>query len=948
VKHVRKVFISSTSEDLRSYRLAAEDAVKKAGCHPVMMEYWAAQGKRPPLEACLREVTNCDVLIVIVGRRYGWVPDGQPRSDAKSIAWLECERARDQGHEVIPFLVNENDLWPAELEEEYRLVEAFKEGRFTPELPAEVKRNIARLDEFKVWLSGLGFRGTFTNADELKILVLQALLGTDGQPGDATKYLEWLHEFTAWIDIRGLHVGHSKVYRFPIRELYTPLTTAAPNRAVAIPDQRAGHVYDQDAEHGEVRLEQVLTRRRVVIVGDAGSGKTTFLRRLAHECCAPAGEFAVAPGTFPIFIRIGELEQHIRICNDRKQTGAPTTLESPDWLLHFLESRNWDLNASYFDGRMREEQTLVLLDGLDEAPNSRTRASMARLFENVTTRYRECRFLITTRPGAYHTGATLAGFDEVKVNDLSDQSVERFLGHWSTALFPSDSRAAELHRSELLAAVRTRPGIQLMAHNPVMLTAFAVLHWNNKRLPEQRAELYELILVWLASARENRPGRASPETCLRLLSYLALGMQTQASGRVRQLGKRAAAEIILSEFHDASERQRLRVAEEFLDTEEVDSGIVVSRGANVEFWHLTFQEHLAARAIAGLTDATQRDFLLGNARLFEPEWREIVLLYAGLLAAKQGLDKVEAFFSAVLDTQSSEISDRVRYAALLGVLLVDLKPFGYQPRDSRYRELMDVAMVVFDPIKSAGIPLESKVGAAEAVGRAGDPRFRENNWVRIEAGRFVMGKVNEPYEVEHTVDLDAFELGTYPVTVQEYGRFFEEGGPEPGEWNKQLLYPNRPVVRVSWYDAEAYCKWSGARLPTDAEWERAKRGQERREYPWGNDEPDATRANYEETKIGAPTPVGLFSKGSTRDGIYDLWGNVWEWVATRYSEYPIETQRILPGPDKRMARGGSCGWSAGALRSADRLFSKPETRQYDIGFRCARGLPTPAVPEGRS
>ena len=108
-----------------------------------------------------------------------------------------------------------------------------------------------------------------------------------------------------------------------------------------------------------------------------------------------------------------------------------------------------------------------------------------------------------------------------------------------------------------------------------MLTALAVLHWNDKRLPEQRAELYESILLWLARARE-KAGRERADTCLRLLGQLALGMQTEPRGRVRQIGKRRAAEFIAPELRDTREADRLRRAEQFLEQEEVDSGIVVA------------------------------------------------------------------------------------------------------------------------------------------------------------------------------------------------------------------------------------------------------------------------------------------------------------------------------------------------------------------------------------
>src|SRR5947199_10669722 len=107
---MRKVFISSTSDDLEPYRKAARDAVIRAGCHPVMMEYFTAQGKRKPYPACMREVDTCDIVIAIVAHRYGWVPADQPGGGDKSITWLECER----GKEVIACVVDEKHPWPLE------------------------------------------------------------------------------------------------------------------------------------------------------------------------------------------------------------------------------------------------------------------------------------------------------------------------------------------------------------------------------------------------------------------------------------------------------------------------------------------------------------------------------------------------------------------------------------------------------------------------------------------------------------------------------------------------------------------------------------------------------------------------------------------------------------------------------------------------------------------
>jgi formylglycine-generating enzyme required for sulfatase activity len=195
------------------------------------------------------------------------------------------------------------------------------------------------------------------------------------------------------------------------------------------------------------------------------------------------------------------------------------------------------------------------------------------------------------------------------------------------------------------------------------------------------------------------------------------------------------------------------------------------------------------------------------------------------------------------------------------------------------------------------------------------------------------------------VHLKAFQIGRYPVTVQEYRRFIEDDGyrneawlkegraddrTQPDRWEEQLIHPNRPVVSVTWHEAAAYCAWAGGRLPGEAEWERAARGTERREYPWGNEPPDPSRANYDKTKVVAPTPVGLFTRGATPDGMDDLAGNVWEWTADWYAK-----------DESRVVRGGSWDSQSGSLRAAYRFRVGPGGRVVSVGFRCARDVPVP-------
>jgi len=222
--------------------------------------------------------------------------------------------------------------------------------------------------------------------------------------------------------------------------------------------------------------------------------------------------------------------------------------------------------------------------------------------------------------------------------------------------------------------------------------------------------------------------------------------------------------------------------------------------------------------------------------------------------------------------------------------------------------------------------------------------------VLISAGAFLMGREDASPDEQpiHSVVLDAFYLDRYEVTVADYAKFLKSGDVDPPFlWQEAQDGKNheKPVLGVDWYDAAAYCRWLGKRLPTEAEWEKAARGTDGRIYPWGNGPPTSDHGNFgHETARGyaAVAEVGSFEKGQSPYGIHDLAGNVWEWVADRYDEhyYQHSLEHNPRGPATgllRALRGGAWNSAPTVIASTNRNAYVPSARRSDVGFRCAKG-----------
>lgn len=263
----------------------------------------------------------------------------------------------------------------------------------------------------------------------------------------------------------------------------------------------------------------------------------------------------------------------------------------------------------------------------------------------------------------------------------------------------------------------------------------------------------------------------------------------------------------------------------------------------------------------------------------------------------------------------------------------------------------------------------------------------------LESDRNIEAERLENEVPQRTVSLNAYLIDKYPVTNAHYKLFVEAGGyTQKSLWSDagwQYIVQAKPlenneldavfhgesdcpVVNISWYEAEAFAAWSGKRLPTEAEWEKAARGTDGRIYPWGNAF-DKTRLNCAETKIERPTPVTKYPQGQSVYGCFDMAGNVWEWTADWYDsqyyrhapdknpqgpgmaeenpyfgrpeEVGISIYDLKPSPAGKalsgckVLRGGS--WNGSGIvhiRCANRDYDEPTYKNDTISFRCAKSL----------
>ena len=417
------------------------------------------------------------------------------------------------------------------------------------------------------------------------------------------------------------------------------------------------------------------------------------------------------------------------------------------------------------------------------------------------------------------------------------------------------------------------------------------------------------------------------------------------------------------------------------------AGLLVERQPGVyAFPHRTFQEYLAACHLS-----IDHQFGRQGARLAREgaRWREVILLAVGRLVHHQGeTDRPLALVAELCPVAAPDTEEAWRAAWLAGEVLVE----AGLPRvrqSALGREQVDRVQGRLAALLERGaLAPRERAEAGGVLGTLGDPRFNaEAFWLPgrfrgqaeillgflpVPAGAFQMGGGQEEREKPiHQVEVGEFYVARYPVTVVQFRAFVDGSGFEPGNPDCLRDPDNRPLRWVSWYEARAYCDWLterlreweelpkpladllrvGAdggppwqvRLPTEAEWEKAARGDDGREYPWGN-EFYPEKCNTAETGLGTISAAGCFPGGASSYGAQDMSGSVWEWCQSLYKGYPYRAddgREDLEAEGYRVIRGGAFYYFRDLARCASRYNLPPSYRDYSVGLRL---VVAPALP----
>ena len=562
---------------------------------------------------------------------------------------------------------------------------------------------------------------------------------SDNGPPPAGYFQDLVYAFQ-WLDIAG--IDSDQAFKLPLDEIYVRL------RVIAAADETDVQAPESSGSGAAGFDIQTALRHypRLVIVGDPGSGKSTFLRYIAlvlgrawlgGDAQDALDRLSLRPPLpLPIFLSCWDLAEYL--LQHREKRVMPGVVV--DFLVERLGESSWRIDQDQLGELLRSGTCILLIDGLDEVRTEQGRHQVSDLIEGLVHRYPENRYVVTSRVRAY-TGGTVLGERFVRCDIQPFGPSERmiFLRNWVDQLLrvragaESGGREAGTELTRLTEAIETS-SIRELADRPLLLTVIAIVHWNRKRLPEQRVDLYdECIDVLLGQRKDAEQRRAAGDARALDENYPKRRQYQRTFVRKRfaeiahtmlirtgeEIDRRAAVELLARHFPAAEEGDLPHAAaEDFLDEQELRSGLLVRRGSTYHFVHLTFEEYLAAWYLA----ARDLEQVLIEIRphLRAPTWFETLQLLGGALANRSD-ELLDRYLMWLLVQAGTTIQDQAPIIALAGNIVRDTRAVAalMPTTTARYEGLLQQTFGAFAP--DSRVPKQTQLELLEALGRLGAP-----------------------------------------------------------------------------------------------------------------------------------------------------------------------------------------------------------------------------------
>lgn len=812
-------------------------------------------------------------------------------------------------------------------------------------------------------------------------------LGKVQPPADLTyataHYLKNLIERYQYLDFKGMGYSGRMAVQLPLLEMYVPLKARIESPEGDTWERLRLHLAGRTPTAAESeaigrRISEPLAildlldkNDGLIVLGDPGAGKTTFLKFLALTLATGQGEALGLKTRLPVLLPLSAYanalaEENIRLDRFIARYHAERSVDVP--LGEMLEQA------------LKQGGVLLLLDGLDEVRDQGLRNTVIeRVFRDLFSEWHSAgnKLVLTSRIVGYREVRPQAkGLAECTLVDFEDEEIETFVSRYTAAIERAASgvtalavQEAERERRELMDAVSRNPGVRSLAANPLLLTILAMMKRQGVTLPERRTELYQtsvdtLLRGWdLVRSLAGRSHQSiNLRETLKVLAPLALWMHEKSPGvgLVREWDLHQELERLFVHLgHANPEKARERFLEEVRDY----AALLVDRGGRqLGFIHLTFQEYLAGVAVAqkGQQEiAPVVDEL--KIHIGEPAWHEVILLTIGYLGIVQKRDEAaSAVIGQLLALAPGPPGEAV---VLVGRAVTDAGISGVTP-DCRQA----VVAALLSTLRDQTVDARRRAAAGRVLAELGDPRPEVTTvdgmeFCSVPAGIFRMGSKTDAEGFgnetpSHELDVTyAFSISRYPVTISQFREYVESTHNQPDNPDGLRGDSNVPVHGVSWQEARDFCSWLTERwraigriergwnvaLPSEAEWEKAARGEDGRRYPWG-EEADPEKASYDKTSLGEPSAVGCFPGGVSPFGCEEMSGNVWEWTRSLWGRdwedpigYPYhlaDGRETSEASGPRVLRGGAYNESASYVRCAVRHGVDPTLRNWHLGFRC--------------